>query len=152
MFDRVLQSYNYMFKINYRNTRTRCEICSRLTIKTPELCSSVSVVNFEQVNAGWGIVMFLSGKYWKKIVPLFIIIWLLNNKNCQRISEVIFTLQENLTIHLGESLCFTEFSTKIHWITRLAVFDVFICLHSQLSSFNSIIVQMSEKRDSSNRQ
>ena len=28
----------------------------------------------------------------------------------------------------------------------------FICLHNQLSSFNSIIVQMSEKRDSSNRQ
>ena len=28
----------------------------------------------------------------------------------------------------------------------------FMCLHNQLSSFNSIIVQMSEKRDSSNRQ
>ena len=28
----------------------------------------------------------------------------------------------------------------------------FICLHNQLSSFNSIIVQMSEKCDSSNRQ
>ena len=26
---------NYMFKINNRNTRTRCEICSKLTIKTP---------------------------------------------------------------------------------------------------------------------
>ena len=26
----------------------------------------------------------------------------------------------------------------------------FMCLHNQLSSFNSIIVQMSEKRDSSN--
>ena len=26
---------------------------------------------------------------------------------------------------------------------------LFICLHNQLSSFNSIIVQMSEKRDSS---
>ena len=28
----------------------------------------------------------------------------------------------------------------------------FICLHNQLSSFNSVIVQMSEKRDSSSRQ
>ena len=27
---------NYMFKANSRNTRTRCEICSKLTIKTPE--------------------------------------------------------------------------------------------------------------------
>ena len=25
-----------MFKVNNRNTRTRCEICSKLTIKTPE--------------------------------------------------------------------------------------------------------------------
>ena len=27
---------NYMFKVNNRNTRTRCVICSKLTIKTPE--------------------------------------------------------------------------------------------------------------------
>ena len=26
----------YLLKVNYRNTRTRCEICSNLTIKTPE--------------------------------------------------------------------------------------------------------------------
>ena len=61
---------NCMFRINNRNTRTRCEICSKLTIKTPawhecrlsgvfivdfehiSLCSRVSIVNFEQVNAG----------------------------------------------------------------------------------------------------
>ena len=24
---------NYMFKVNNRNTRTRCEICSKLTVK-----------------------------------------------------------------------------------------------------------------------
>ena len=27
---------NYMFKVNNRNTRTRCEICLKLTIKIPE--------------------------------------------------------------------------------------------------------------------
>ena len=27
---------NYMFKINNRNTRTKCEICTKLTVKTPE--------------------------------------------------------------------------------------------------------------------
>ena len=45
--DRRLKSYtgnwnypagNYMFKVNNRNTRTRCEICSKLTIKIPERC------------------------------------------------------------------------------------------------------------------
>ena len=40
---------NYRFKVNKRNTRTRCEICSQLTIKT--LRSSALIVNFEQVNA-----------------------------------------------------------------------------------------------------
>ena len=28
---------NHMFKIDIENTRTRCEICSKLIIKTPEL-------------------------------------------------------------------------------------------------------------------
>ena len=27
---------NYMFKVNYINTRTRYEICSKLTVKLPE--------------------------------------------------------------------------------------------------------------------
>ena len=27
---------NFLFKVNYRNTRTGCEICSKLTIKTKE--------------------------------------------------------------------------------------------------------------------
>ena len=27
---------NYLFKVNNRNTRTRCQICSKLKIKTPE--------------------------------------------------------------------------------------------------------------------
>ena len=26
----------YLLKVNNRNTRTRCEICSKLAIKTPE--------------------------------------------------------------------------------------------------------------------
>ena len=48
-----------MFKVSNRNTRKRCEICSKLTIKIPERktyftpFSSVSIVNVEQVNTGW---------------------------------------------------------------------------------------------------
>ena len=45
---------NYMFKVNNRNTGTRCEICSKLTIKIPERCrwrrSSVFAVNFEHIS------------------------------------------------------------------------------------------------------
>ena len=29
---------NYVFKVNNRNTRTRCEICSKLTIKASFWC------------------------------------------------------------------------------------------------------------------
>ena len=42
---------NYLLKVNNRNTTARCEICSKLTIRTP--CSSVSIVNIEQVNTSW---------------------------------------------------------------------------------------------------
>ena len=34
--DQTNPAGNYMFKVNNRSTRTRCEICSKLTIKTPE--------------------------------------------------------------------------------------------------------------------
>ena len=48
---------------SFRNTRKRCEICTNLTIKTTEQChwtyftpfSTVSVVDFEQVNVNWAI-------------------------------------------------------------------------------------------------
>ena len=44
----------YMFKVKNRNTRTWFEICSKLTIKTPERCywrlSSVFVINFEHIS------------------------------------------------------------------------------------------------------
>ena len=48
----------YLFKVNTRNTTTRCEVCSKLIKKliiltlnifTP--CSSASIVNIEQVNS-----------------------------------------------------------------------------------------------------
>ena len=45
---------NHMFKVNNRNTRKRCEICSKLTIKTPEQRqwrrSGVFIVNFEHIS------------------------------------------------------------------------------------------------------
>ena len=50
----MLELFNYMFKVNNRNTRTRCEICLKLTIKTPERRqwrrSGVFIVNFEHIS------------------------------------------------------------------------------------------------------
>ena len=40
-----------MFKVNNKNARTMCEICSNLTIKAPERRrSGVFVVNFEHIS------------------------------------------------------------------------------------------------------
>ena len=39
----------YLFKVNNRNTRTRREICSKLTIKIVR-CSGVFIVNFEHIS------------------------------------------------------------------------------------------------------
>ena len=47
---RTYPDSNYLLKGKKRNTRKRCEICSKLTLKTPE---RRHIVNFEQVNAGW---------------------------------------------------------------------------------------------------
>ena len=38
------------FKVNNRNTRKRCEICSKLTITTREHCSGVFIVTFEHIS------------------------------------------------------------------------------------------------------
>ena len=45
----------YMLKVNNRNTRSICVICSKVTIKLPDFthCSRVFIVDFEQANAGW---------------------------------------------------------------------------------------------------
>ena len=44
----------YLFKVNNRNTRKRCEIGSKLTIKISEWrhwrCSDVFIVNFEHIS------------------------------------------------------------------------------------------------------
>ena len=48
--ERLSMSVSYMFKVNNRNTRTRCKICSKLTIKKPEWrrCG-VFIVNFGHI-------------------------------------------------------------------------------------------------------
>ena len=74
----IYPAVNFMFKVSNRNTVTRYEMCSKLTIKTPErrqwrgsgvfivnfehishLVLVVSIVNFEQVNAGWAFSLHI---------------------------------------------------------------------------------------------
>ena len=52
----------YLLKVNNRNTRKRCETCSKLTIKTPERDkwrrSGVFIVNFEHISKLFLVFLF----------------------------------------------------------------------------------------------
>ena len=61
--------------------------------------------------------------------------------------HILLTQSINDT-HMEELVLVQKFIEIQVWL----LLTFFICLHDQLSSFNSIIVQMSEKCDSSNRQ
>ena len=58
----------YLLKVNNRNTRTRCEICSKLTIKIPERHywrrSSVFIVNFEHISYLFLLFLILALDLW----------------------------------------------------------------------------------------
>ena len=62
--ENILPAGNYMFKVNNKNTRTRCEICSKLTIKTPERRhwrrSGIFIVNFEHISHLALVVLLLT--------------------------------------------------------------------------------------------
>ena len=45
----IKQAGNYMFKVNKENTRTKSQICSKLTTKTPGR-SGIFIVNFEHIS------------------------------------------------------------------------------------------------------
>ena len=48
--ERHISANIYLFKVNHRNTRKRCEICSKLTMKTLERRPAVCIVNFERIS------------------------------------------------------------------------------------------------------
>ena len=53
----------YLFKVSNRNTRISCEVCSKLTIKTPERLhwgrSGVFIVNFEHISHLFQVFLLL---------------------------------------------------------------------------------------------
>ena len=60
----------YLFQVNNLNIIAMCEICSNLTVNTPNAfvvnliafiyCFGVFVVDFEQVNAGWDAALIIT--------------------------------------------------------------------------------------------
>ena len=50
----------YLFKVNNRNTRKRCEICSKLTIKTSDVGSGAFNVNFLMLTLLFQVFLLLT--------------------------------------------------------------------------------------------
>ena len=84
---KLIPSQHYLFKVEKRNTRKRCEICSKLTITYITIIidvilvflmltlnifqtfSGVSIVDFERLNVSWGIAALILRKLSKTIAP-----------------------------------------------------------------------------------
>ena len=70
----------------------------------------------------------------------------------QNLLGLLLTNSIFLTILIGKTCALLNSAQKFIEIQGWLLLTLFICLHNQLSSFNYIIVQISEKRDSSNKQ
>ena len=73
----------YLFKVNKISTRKRCEICSKLTIKTPERRHwrrfGVFIINFEQISHHYLVFLLLNlNKYMFVGVDLDLVLVTLN--------------------------------------------------------------------------
>ena len=84
----------YLFKVNKRNTRTMCEVCSKLTIKTPERLqwrqwrrSCVFIVKFEQISHIVLVFLLLTLNKW---MPTGLVEEL-PNRNCPVFSRALIT-------------------------------------------------------------
>ena len=68
-----------MFKVNYRNTRTVCKVCSKLTIKTLEWRhwrrSGVFIIKFERVNDSGFLLSLLVLLYFFYCLIFFVIVF-----------------------------------------------------------------------------
>ena len=116
----------YLLKVK-KNTRTRCKICSKLTIKTPERrhisCSSVSIVNFEQVFAGWESLFLLP-------FPFFLICQVLINLHCNPMNW--FQYDNTLILNrLMENYCCESCRLKTVNLNKIysIIFNIFCFCH-----------------------
>ena len=94
---RCIPAGNYMFNVNNRNNRARCEICSKLTIKTPERrnwCrSGVFIVNVEHISHHVLVFLLLTlSRYSSRFTIHFIgTNYKIVNSNSREIASFLFT-------------------------------------------------------------
>ena len=92
---------NYMFKVNNRNIKARCEICSKLTIKTP-----VCLFNFEHISHL--ILVFLSLTLSSEITARRVTL----RKKCPY-SELFWSVFSHIQTELGEMRSIFPYSVRM---------------------------------------
>ena len=110
-----------MFKVNNRNIRTRCEICSKWTIKTCWTyftpCSSDSIVNFEKINVDW--VTILEKSYIIDVWECFEIrLWNSQKKHFLHSTFLVFVTLQKLRLS-GDNFIDASAFSKIFLITKI---------------------------------
>ena len=108
------------------------------------ICILPSSTCFQQYFHDWSLVLYYNS-YLKKSewAPLlFIYNWISDLSNRGKLffipvaAYASFHIRlECLTIFTGKNLCFTEFSTTIHWNSSLAASDVFHMFTQSIKSF-----------------
>ena len=116
-----ISSKNYLFKVNNRNNRTRHEICSKLTIKTPDRSKlgidftswfCVFIVDFEQLI--WAVsdffkvlLLLVLSRHFLILVIVFLNCWVRTGKcrksfhNCRKLLSTGVNVQN---VSFGECL------------------------------------------------
>ena len=110
-----------MFKVNNWNIRTRCETCSKWTIKTYWTyfipCSSDSIVNFEKVNVDWVTILVKS-----YIIDVWecskIRLWNSEKKNFLHSTFLVFVTLQKLELSADNFIDASALS-KIFLITKI---------------------------------
>ena len=111
----------YLFKVNSKNTIKRCEICSKLRIKTPErrhwLHSSVFIVKFQNISHIFPVFLLLNLNSWMFagcffffLLFLFLFIWLFY-LGC----NTFFNLKEDHFPMFHELKTVSTWNLLLHW-------------------------------------
>ena len=112
----VNQTKIYFFKVNNRDTRKRCQICSKLAIKTPERrhrCRfGVFLVNFEYIS------------------HLFLVFLLLNLSKSTKSPEDVICAQ-NIWFQLSKKVLRNIYSKLSFWNFEQLFLDVSIAFFHQ---------------------
>ena len=128
---------NYMFKANNRNTIARCEICSNLTIKTPERqkwhCSGVFIVTFKHISQIVLVFLLLKlSRYMSAIMSVIMLvekmpkIWYKHKYSCNmsrtipvwNFKPLSFCFEETIWFDVKASFASRPRSRLIRWYKK----------------------------------